>query len=176
MPAGRITELETSVKALAIAILATLLAAPVMAETHKIPEDNPIVTVVVPDKGWSAEKIATGIEVSDDDDEVYIAIQGVDNTNVAATVAGAITYLERQGVTIDASTKKETEGKVGEFEAFSMGWKGKDKDGDVLVNLVIIPVTAQRGVFFTYWASPKGDAEHTPAIRAMVNSIKKVGN
>ena len=163
-------------KAFAIAVLATLLAAPVMAETHKIPEDNPIVTVVVPDKGWSAEKIASGIEVSDDDDEIYIAIQGIDSTNATATVAGAITYLERQGVTVDPSSKAEKEGKVGNFDAFSIGWKGKDKDGEVLVNLVIITVSAQRGVLFTYWASPKGDKEHAAAITAMITSIKKVGN
>ena len=57
-------------KVLLIAVLATLLAAPALAETHKIPEDNPIVTVVVPDKGWSADKIARGnpmyIDLGDD--------------------------------------------------------------------------------------------------------------
>src|SRR5262249_31919458 len=110
-----------------------------------------------------------------DDDEVYIAIQGVDSSNAAAAVTGAIAYLQRQGVTVDPSSKREGEGKVGEFNAFSIGWTGEDKDGEVLVNLVLIPVSAQRGVLFTYWASPEGDKEHAATIRAMINSIKKVG-
>jgi hypothetical protein len=163
-------------KSLLIAVLATLLAAPALAATYKIPEDNPIVTVVVPDKGWSADKIARGIEVTDDDDEVYLSIEGVDGNNAGEIVAGAVGYLNRQGVVIDQSTKTEKEGKLGDFAVYDLGWKGKDKDGDVLVHLTVINITPQKGVLFTYWASPKGDKQHDAAIGAMVTSIKKVGN
>jgi len=164
------------VKALLFAVVATLLAGPALAETHKIPEENPLVTVVVPDKGWSADKIARGIEVSDDDDEVYLSIEAIDDNNVTTTVTGAIAYLERQGVTIDASTKTEKEGRLGEFPVSDIGWKGKDKDGEVLVHLTIVTVTPQRGILFTYYASPKGDKVHDAAVTAMVRSMKKVGN
>src|SRR3954464_9981184 len=99
-------------KVLLIAVLATLLAAPALAATQKIPEDNPIVTVDVPDKGWTTTKIAGGIEVNDDDDEVYLSIQGIDGNNAGETVAAALAYLTRQGVTIDPSTKTEKEGKL----------------------------------------------------------------
>jgi hypothetical protein len=163
-------------KALLIAFLATLLAVPALAATHKIPEDNPIVTVDVPDKGWTTKQIAGGIEVNDDDDEVYLSIQGIDGNNAGETVAAAIAYLTRQGVTLDPSTKTEKEGKLGDFPVTDIGWKGKDKDGDVLIHLTIVTVTPQRGVLFTYWASPKGDKELDAAISAMVGSIKKVGN
>jgi hypothetical protein len=170
------SKLEISMKRLLIAILAMALASPALAATHKIPEDNTIVTVAVPDTGWTASKIARGIEVSDADDEVYLAIEGVDGNNATETVAAAVAYLNRQGVAVDPSTKTEKEGKLGEFPVYDLGWKGKDKDGDVLVHLTIINVTPQKGVLFTYWASPKGDKQHDAAITAMVKSIKKVGN
>jgi hypothetical protein len=163
-------------KTLLLAVLATLLAAPAVAGTHNIPENKPIVTVVVPDKGWTATKIARGIEVSDEDDEVYLAIEGIDGNDAKETAAGAVAYLNRQGVAIDPSTKTEKEGKLGDFTVNDIGWKGKDKDGDVIVHLVIITITPQRGVLFTYWASPKGDKEHDAAITAMVRSLKKVGS
>jgi hypothetical protein len=163
------------VKALVFALLTTLLAAPALAKTHSIPADNPIVTIVVPDKGWSASEIDNGIEVSDDD-EVYVAIQGVDGNDAAERVASAISYLKREGVTVDPASKTEKEGKLGAFDVFDLGWKGKDKDGEVLVHLTIINVTPQRGVLFTYWATPKGDKQHDAALGAMPQSIKKVGN
>ena len=163
-------------KTLLIAVLATLLAVPALAATHKIPEDNPLVTVDVPDKGWKATKIARGIEVEDDDDEVYLSIEGIDGNNAAETGAAAVAYLNRQGVTLDQSTRTEKEGKLGDFPINDIGWKGKDKDGDVLVHITIVTVTPQRGILFTYWASPKGDKQHDAAITAMVRSIKKVGN
>ena len=163
-------------KTLLIAVLAALLAAPALAATYKIPEDNPIVTIVVPDKGWKTSKIARGIELSDEDDEVYLAVEGVDGNNASETVAAGVAYLNRQGVTVDPATKTEKEGKLGDFPVYDLGWKGKDKDGDVVVHLTIINITPQRGVLFTYWASPKGDKEHDGVMSAMVKSIKKVGN
>jgi hypothetical protein len=163
-------------KTLLIAVLATLLAVPALAETHKIPEENPLVTVVVPDKGWNVTKIARGIELGDEDDEVYLSIEGIDGNNAAETGAAAVVYLNRQGVVLDQSTKKEQEGKLGEFTMNDIGWKGKDKDGDVLVHITIVTITPQRGILFTYWASPKGDKQHDAAFTAMVKSIKKVGN
>jgi hypothetical protein len=162
-------------KTLLIAIVAALLATPALAATYKIPEDGPIVTVVIPDKGWEVTKIARGIEVSDDDDDVYLAIEGIDGSNAKEAAASAMAYLIRQGVTIDPATQTEKEGKLGEFSVYDLGWKGKDKDGDVLVHLTILTITPQRGVMFTYWADPDGDKKHEATIGAMVRSIKKAG-
>jgi len=162
-------------KGLMIALVATLLATPVLAETHKVPQDNPLVTIVVPDKGWSVDKIARGIEVSDDDDEVYLAVEAVDNSNASDTVTAAISYLGRQGVIIDPSTKTEKQGRMGEFQLIDFGWKGKDHDGEVVVHITIAVVTEQRGIVFTYYASPKGDKEQDEALGKMLQSMKRVG-
>jgi len=163
-------------KTMLIALVATLLALPTLAATYKIPADDPIATVVIPDKGWEATEIARGIEVNDDDDEVYLAIEGVDVDNVEAVVKAAVDYLDRQGVTIDPSTSKESEGKLNGFHVNDLGWKGKDQDGDVLVHLTIVSITEKRGVLFTYWASPEGDKKHEATVTAMVKSLKKAGN
>ena len=162
-------------KTLLIALIATLLAAPVLAETYNIPEKNPIITVEVPDKGWEVTKIARGIEMSDDDDDVYLSIEGVDGSNSKEVAASAMAYLSRQGVKIDPETKTEKEGKLGEFPVYELGWKGEDKDGDdVIVRLLVLTVTPQRGVMITYWADPEGDKKHEDTIRAMIASIRKI--
>lgn len=159
------------------AMLAGALAAPAWAETFKIPDYDPIVTIEVPDQGWTASPIGKGIELSDDDDEVYLAIEGTAMKNLPDLVADAISYLAREGVTIDKSTQKETEGKLSGMSFFDVGWQGKDKDkdGDVLVHLTIVAVTDTKGILFTYWASPKGDKQYDADITKMVRSIKKVG-
>jgi hypothetical protein len=163
-------------KALLAAVLATMLVASAQAETFPIPDNKPVATVTVPDKGWKTSKIARGIELNDDEDEVYLAIEGIDGSNIEETVAGAVAYLNRQGVTIDRSTKKEKEGTLHGFPAYDLGWQGKDKDGDVIVHLMIVSVTPQRGVLFTYWASPEGDKEHDATIGEVIKSLKKVGD
>ena len=155
--------------------LASILGAPALAETHKIPNNNPIVTVDVPDKGWTASKIDRGIEVSDDDDEVYLAIEGMEMKDIPTMAKDAIGYLARGGVRIDTSTEKKVDGKLGNFDVYDIGWEGKDQDGDVLVHLTIVRITRERGVLFTYWASPTGDKENDEAITKMVKSIRQVG-
>ena len=157
------------------ALLATLVAAPALAETHKIPSDNPRVTVTVPDEGWTVTPIDKGIEVSSEDDEVYMAVQGVPLKDLVDLVGQTIAYLQRAGVTVDKSTEKETKGTINGMDMSDIGWSGKDKDGDV-----DRPPAHDRGVgkdavMFTYWASPTGDKQHDEAITKMIRSIKKAG-
>jgi hypothetical protein len=156
-------------------MLSMLVAAPALAEDHKIPGDNPSAIVTVPDEGWSVTPIDTGIEISSDDDEVYMAVQGVPLKDLVDLVGQTIAYLQRAGVTVDKSTEKETKGTINGMDMSDIGWSGKDKDGDVIIHLLMIAVSNTQAVMFTYWASPTGDKEHDEAITKMVRSIKKIG-
>ncbi len=156
------------------AMLTLVLVSPAVAETHRIPEANAIVTVDIPDDGWNASKIERGIAVSDDADEIYLSIEAVDAKDLKQAVEAAVAYLNREGVKVDRSTEKKVEGRLGEFPVFDMGWSGKDQDGDVLVHLTVVEVAPERAVLFTYWATPQGDKEHDAAIQKMVKSLKKV--
>jgi hypothetical protein len=157
------------------AVLATLVATSAIAETHSIPNDNPSVTVTIPDNGWSVTEIDTGIEVSSDDDEVYMAIQGVPLKNLVDLVGQTIAYPERAGVTVDKSSEKETKGTINGMDMHDIGWSGKDKDGDVVIHLLMIAVSGTQAVMFTYWASPDGDKQYDAEVTKMVRSIKKAG-
>ncbi len=157
------------------AMLAAVLSVPVQAETFKIPASNPYVTVEIPD-GWTATQIERGIEVSSDDDEVYLAIEGTPMKDLTEVATDAVKFLNRAGVTVDKSTEKKTDGKINGMDMYDIGWAGKDKDGDVVVHLTIVTIEPTKGVLFTYWASPKGDKEHDADIVKMVRSIKKVRN
>ena len=153
-------------------MLTAALAVPVLAETFKIPDDDPIVTITVPD-GWTATQIDKGIELMSDDDEVYLAIEGTQMKGLVELTVDAVKFLNRAGVTVDKSTEKSSEGTVNGFKVNDIGWAGKDKDGDVLVHLMILTITPTKGVLFTYWASPQGDKEHDDAIRTIIRSVKK---
>ena len=153
-------------------MLTAALALPVLAETFKIPDDDPIVTIAVPD-GWTATQIDKGIELMSDDDEVYLAIEGTQMKGLVELTVDAVKFLNRAGVTVDKSTEKSSEGTVNGFKMDDIGWAGKDKDGDVLVHLMILTITPTKGVLFTYWASPQGDKEHDGAIRTIIRSVKK---
>jgi hypothetical protein len=163
------------VKQLLLAVmLAAALVSPALAERFRIPADDPVVTIEAPED-WTVTQIDKGIELSSDDDEVYLAIEGTPMKGLVDLTADAVTFLNRAGVTVDKSTEKSSEGTVNGFKMNDIGWAGRDKDGDVLIHLMILTITPTKGVLFTYWASPQGDKEHDETIRKIIRSIRKIG-
>lgn len=160
-------------KLLLAAMLATLLAVPASAKTLKIPADAPVATIEVPDKGWTVKSIARGSELSTEDDEIYLAVEGTDLKDIGDIGIEAIKFLAREGVTIDKSSEKQSEGKLNGFDVHDLGWTGKDKDGDVVVHLTFVAVSPTKGILFTYWASPEGDKMYDAEVTKMVKTLAK---
>jgi hypothetical protein len=158
--------------ALIALVLSALLASPGLAATFNIPDTSPLATVTVPDKDWKATKIERGIELETEDDEVYLSIEAVELKDLKQIVAQAMVVLQRGGVTIDPSTEKQVSGKLLGHQYNDIGWKGKDKDGDVMIHLGVLTVNAGNAIMFTYWASPDGDKEYDPVIRKIIESLK----
>jgi len=153
-------------------VLSAFLASPALAATFNIPDTSPLATVTVPDQDWKATKIDRGIELETSDDEVYLAIEAVELKDLKQIVAQAMVVLQRGGVTIDASTEKQVSGKLLGHQYDDIGWKGKDKDGDVMIHLGVLTVNAGNAIMFTYWASPDGDKQYDPVIKKIIESLK----
>ena len=158
--------------ALIALVLSAFLASPALAAAFNIPDTSPLATVTVPDKDWKATKIERGIELETEDDEVYLAIEAVELKDLKQIVAQAMIVLQRGGVTIDPSTEKQVSGKLLGHQYDDIGWKGKDKDGDVMIHLGVLTVNATNAIMFTYWASPDGDKQYDPAIKKIIESLK----
>jgi len=158
--------------ALIALVLSAFLASPALAATFNIPDTSPLATVTVPDQDWKATKIDRGIDLETSDDEVYLSVEAVELKDLKQIVAQAMVVLQRGGVTIDASTEKQVSGKLLGHQYDDIGWKGKDKDGDVMIHLGVLTVNASNAIMFTYWASPDGDKQYDPVIKKIIESLK----
>ena len=153
-------------------LFAIVLAAPAAAKTYKIPDTDSLATIEAPDTGWDVQKIERGIELNSDDDEVYLAIEGITKDNTAEVMTGALAYLDRSGVKIDKASENKSEGKLNGLDTLDFGWTGKDKDGDVVVHLTIVKIVPGKAILFTYWASPEGDKKYDPVTGKVLQSLK----
>lgn len=147
-------------------------AAATLAATHKIPEDNAVATINAP-AGWNASNYDKGLELTSDDGEVYIAIEATDARGVEKSMDEAMDYLKSKGVTVDAKTVKQSEGKLAGKEAVTISWEGEDEEGPAKVQLTVVSVTNDKGVLFLYWASPEGEKSHQKEITRIAESLKK---
>ena len=157
--------------ALAAAVLCTLTLSGI-AGSHKVPEEDPIATVTIPDS-WKTDDIEDGIEVTSDDGEVYLAIEATDGDSVKEGMDEAIKYLKSKGVTVNSDSVKQEEGKLGDMDVVDVSWDGKDEEGAAKISLTVISVTKTEGLLLIYWASPEGEKKHMEALSAIAKSIKK---
>jgi hypothetical protein len=158
------------------ACLAALLLLPAgaFARSFTLPASNAIAVVTLPD-AWSSKEIEDGVESSSPDKSVYVAIEVVEATDVAAGVEESIKFLLKSGVEVDAATEKKTEFEINGMKAFEIGWTGKDSSGPTGVSVSVVVVDAKNLLLLTYWGSPAGTAANQQALGEIVRSIKKVG-
>ncbi|MFI5012148.1 MAG: hypothetical protein ACHQAY_07365 [Hyphomicrobiales bacterium] len=90
---------------------------------------------------WDADEIDTGVEVTSEDGEVYIAFETVKAANVKSTVEEAIVYLVKKGVKLDAASMKQKDIAINGMTGFEIDWDGKDKDGDTKISLTLLAPT-----------------------------------
>jgi hypothetical protein len=153
-------------------LLSAALALPGLAGTHKVPNEEPVATITIPDD-WKTDEIEGGIEATSNDGEVYLAIEETDSDSIKESLDDAVKYLKSKGVTVTESSIKQEEGKLGDMDVVDISWDGKDEDGPAKISLTIVAVTKTRGLLVIYWASPAGKKKHAPALERIVKSITK---
>jgi hypothetical protein len=142
------------------------------AGTHKVPQEKTIATVTLPD-AWKANDYDEGVEVNSDDGEVYLAVEATDAKGVKASMEAAMKYLTKKGVTVDADSAKQEEGKLNGMEAVDISWDGKDDEGAAKISLTVIEISGNKALLLIYWASPDGEKKHLEELHKIAQSIKK---
>jgi len=160
-------------KLLTTLLLTAALALPALAGTHKLPKDEPIVSITFP-AGWKVEPSDESLDATSKDEEIYINVEVNDEESIEGAVQESIGYLKKNKVTIDKSTEKKTEGKVNGMDVTDIAWDGKDADGPTKVSLTIVEVTKKKGLLILYWASPEGEKKHQEELTKIMQSLKKL--
>jgi beta-lactamase class A len=136
---------------------ALLLGSAAGAGEITFPSDAPVATLTIPDD-WSPKETETGVDATSPDDAVYLSADVADAKSTDAVVKDALKYLQDQGVTVDAASAKQTEGKLNGMPMFAVDWTGTDKDGPVSISLAAVTVSDANNLIFTYWGT-KGDED-----------------
>jgi len=158
-------------KYLSAILLGSALFSVASAADFTLPEKSPVVGFSFPAK-WEAEKYDGGVEATSEDGEVYIAIENIKKEEVAASMDEAIKYLKGKGVKAKEESLKTTEGKLNGLDVVNLSWDGTDKDGACKISVVVIGVTADKGILVIYWASPEGEKKNQADLTKLMDSIK----
>jgi hypothetical protein len=157
-------------------LLAGLLAlAPAFAQakTWTIPDPNPVAVVTIPDD-WDTTKLKWGVETVSEDEDIYLAIEVVDDSSIEKDIEHAIEWLASKKVKIDATSMKQGPFKLNGMDGVTIIWQAKDEDGPTEVMLMILQTSDKKGIMITAWGSEEAQKENKEDLDAILGSIRAV--
>jgi len=154
-------------------LLCTASTAPANSATHKVPRDEPIASVAIPDK-WQTKEVGEAVQAASPDGAVSLLVMPAEPGQIAESMGEAMRYLRnRGGVTVKTDTRKDESGKLNGMEMRNVSWQGKDSKGEVTIRFSIVSITDNKPLLVVYWCSPEAEKKHRHGLNKMLQSIKK---
>ena len=156
------------------AFLCVALVTPALSATHKVPADDPIATIQIPDK-WQSKELGEGVEATSPDGAVCFLVVPAEANKVAESMGEAMRYLRgKNGITVKSDSVRREQGKLNEMETRKFSWQGKDmKGGDVEIRFTIVSIVQNKRLLVAYWGSPKAERKRETELNKILRSIKK---
>jgi hypothetical protein len=148
-------------------------ATPLFAATHKVPPEEPIASIRIPDK-WQAKEYGERVEADSPDRAVYLLVMPVERNKTAESMGEAMRYIRnRGGITVKSNTIRNEPGKLNGMDARFVSWQARDKNGDVEIKFVILSLAENQQLLAVYWGSPGANKKYRSELDKMLQSITK---
>jgi hypothetical protein len=152
--------------------ICVLLAAPAFATTHKLPEDEPIFTIEIPDE-WQTKEVGESILATAPGDPFHILVVPPEGSKIAETMGEAMRYIRGTGgIVVKADSEKRELGKLNDMDVRQLSWQAKDKDGEIKIHFTIVSLAERKSVLVACWGPPKAQQKHEAALKKILQSIK----
>ena len=157
----------------AIAMAALFSFMPVaQAKVFSIPSEDAIATVNAPD-AWEPTETDNGIEMTSEDGNIYISVDGVKADNLAGAVADTVKLLADQGLVIDQASKKVADSEDHGMKIHDFHFDAKDEDGPTNFGITVIESNVpNKYVMLTFWGSDEAIKANDKILQDMSHSIQ----
>ena len=155
------------------ALAVVLIGSAAQAETMSFPADAPVASVTFPDD-WESSDTGAGATTSSPDGMVQFYLDIADGKSVETVVSEAVTFLQDNGVTIDAATQWTKDGDNYGKPITMIGWDGTDESGPATIQVGVIVTGPDKALVFTYWGTKAEELQYDPQIQAIMKSITPV--
>jgi len=147
------------------------------AGTVNIPQDNPAVSVDVPDS-WKPEETDKGIACESPDKVATIFFEVTSGSGLEALIDENVDWLTKdQGVQLDKASEQKQEFEAGDLGWKRISWSGTSKEwGPATVGFAFTDAGNGKVLTVTYWITKKDQEKHFPTIEKIFESVKRIGS
>lgn len=155
----------------ALALLATVAVLP--ADVIKLPADDPVVAITVPDS-WTKEEVETGYGVESEDQLATVYFEVVPADKLDELIDTNIEWLlNEQKVIIDRESEVKSEFKIGGTEWSTIKWDGKNEEwGPATIILGFADAGKGNVLMATYWVTKDGEKKHEADLNKIFGSLE----
>lgn len=154
------------------AFLCLWLVASAVAATYKVPKDEPIATVAIPNK-WQIKELGEAIDARSSDGTLHFLVTPVEQKKVAETMGEAMRYIRGTGgIVVRPESMKKEAGNISGIDVQHVTWLGKDKSGDVKIRFTVFSLSNDKRLLAAYWGSPAAEKKYQAALKKMLESIR----
>lgn len=153
-----------------------MLASNALAGTIKLPTEEPVVSVTVPDS-WKPEDTDQGFYCESPDQAATVIFEVSPADKIKELIDANVDWLvKEQKVVIDKSSEKKSETEAAGIKWSILTWDGKDEEfGPSTISLAFGDVGNGQILMITYWVTKKGEKTHETELDAIFDSVKKLG-
>jgi hypothetical protein len=153
--------------------ICVLLATPAFSATHKLPEEEPYVTIEIPDE-WQTKEIGESLLATAPGDPIHVLIVPPEGNKLAEAMGEAMRYIRNTGsIVVKAESVKKELGRLNDMDVRQLSWQGKDKNGDVKIQFTFVSLAQRKSVLVACWGPPKAEQKHEADLKKILQSIKK---
>ena len=154
--------------------ICALLVTTAFSATHKVPEDDPLVTIEIPDE-WQTKEVGESLQATAAADPVHILVVPPEGSKIAETMGEAMRYIRNTGgIVVKPDSIKKEPGKLNGMDTQQLSWEGKDKNGDVGIQFTVVSLGPKKSILVARWGSPKAELKHEAELKKILQSIKVV--
>ena len=152
--------------------LALCQVLPASAAIHKVPQDEPVATLNVPDK-WRTTTHGEFIEADSPDGTVHFLAVHPEGRKIMESMGETMTYIRNKaGLFVDASSLMDEPGKLNGMNVRNVSWKAKEKDTPVIVRFQLLALPGGKHLILAFWMSAKAETKHARELKEIQQSIK----
>jgi hypothetical protein len=157
-------------------LLCVLTAMPVFSAIHRVPEDEPLITIEIPDE-WQTKEVGESLHAAAPDPPLDVLIVPPEGSKIAETMGEAMRYIRnRDRIVVKPESMKKTQpGKINGLDVHQVSWQGNNKNGEVEIQFTILSVVNRKSVLLAWWGSPAAVRRHEADLKKILQSVKRAG-
>lgn len=153
--------------------LSLALVGPVFPGTHRIPEDEPIATVRIPDD-WKVETHGECVEGITAKGAVHVLTMPVEGHQAAESMAEAMRYIRRTGtVVVNADGIKRETATVKGKQLQIVSWEATDRGTPIKIRCHVLSVGESGQLLIVFWGPIEAGKRYQSQIDGILESVTK---